>query len=230
MRGAQNFVTVWSMCMRFVDDSAGPAVQGFLEVPAQANGDGIALAHGAGGNCQAKLLIELSEALGACGFTVLRFDLPFRVVRPTGPPRPGGAQRDRAGIRRAGELLKAKIPGRLFIGGHSYGGRQASMLAAEEPGEIAGLLLLSYPLHPPKKPTEQRTQHFPEWSRPAFFAHGTRDPFGSIAEMQTALKMIRVARMLLPVEGAGHDLLLKKASSSVPRQIAEAFAVFTRVP
>jgi uncharacterized protein len=229
MRDAQNFVTVGNMAMRFVDERAEPAVHGFLDVPERANGDGIALAHGAGSNCQAKLLIELSEALGACGFTVLRFDLPFRVARPTGPPRPGGAERDRAGIRRTGELLKAKIRGRLFIGGHSYGGRQASMLAAEEPGGIDGLLLLSYPLHPPMKPMEQRTQHFPECSRPAFFAHGTRDPFGSIAEMQAALKLIRAKHLLLPVEGAGHDLLSKKASSNVPGQIAEAFAAFTRI-
>jgi uncharacterized protein len=229
MRDAQNFVTVWNMSTRFVDESAEPAVHGFLEVPEQANGDGIALAHGAGSNCQAKLLIEVSEALGARGFTVLRFDLPFRVARPTGPPRPGSAERDRAGIRRAGELLKAKIRGRLFLGGHSYGGRQASMLAAEEPGGIDGLLLLSYPLHAPKKPMEQRTKHFPEWSRPAFFAHGTRDPFGSIAEMQVALELIRAPHVLLPIEGAGHDLLAKKASSNVPRQIAEAFTAFTRI-
>ena len=126
-----------NMATRFVEESAEPAIQGFLEAPEQANGDGVVLAHGAGSNCQAKLLIGVTEALAAMGFTVLRFDLPFRVERPTGPPRPGAAEKDRTGIRRAADLLKAKIRGRLFLGGHSYGGRQASMLAAEEPGVAA---------------------------------------------------------------------------------------------
>jgi uncharacterized protein len=214
------------MATRFVEERAEPAVHGFLEAPEQANGDGIVLAHGAGSNCHANLLIEVSEALRAARFTVLRIDLPFRVARTYGPPRPGDAARDREGLRRAAEVLKTKIGGRLFVGGHSYGGRQASMLVAEEPGVSDGLLLLSYPLHPPKKATELRTKHFPQLTRPAFFAHGTRDPFGSIAEMQTALKLIKSAHQLLPIEGTGHDLLLKKSASSAAQQIVEAFASF----
>ena len=218
------------MATRLVDESAQPVIQGYLEVPEQANGDGIVLTHGAGSNCQARLLVELSEALSGCGLTVLRFDLPFRVAQPTGPPKPGSAERDREGIRRAAEVLKTKILGRVFIGGHSYGGRQASMLAAEDPGVAEGLLLLSYPLHPPKKPMELRTKHLGEIGKPAFFAHGTRDPFGSIVEMKAALQLIQVRHELLAIEGAGHDLLPKKTMSNVPKQIAEAFAEFTRVP
>ena len=75
------------MATRFVDDSAQPAIQGYFDEPEQANGSAIVLTHGAGANCQAKLLIGVSEALAAVGFLVLRFDLPFRVERPTGPPR-----------------------------------------------------------------------------------------------------------------------------------------------
>ncbi|HTP68918.1 MAG TPA: alpha/beta fold hydrolase [Dongiaceae bacterium] len=214
------------MGTRFVDESAEPVVQGYLEEPERVNGDGVVLAHGAGSNCQAKLLIGLSEALAQAGFVVLRIDLPFRVERPTGPPRPGSAEKDRAGIKRAAQLLRVRIRGRLFIGGHSYGGRQASMLAAEEPGLADGLLLLSYPLHPPKKPVELRTKHFGELTAPAFFAHGTRDPFGSIAEMKAALKLLRAKHELLAVEGAGHDLLLRKASANVPTRVAQAFTAF----
>lgn len=222
----RNFVTVGNMATRFVEDSTEPVIQGYLEIPEHANGDGIVLTHGSGSNCQAKLLIEVSEALGAVGFTVLRFDLPFRVTRPTGPPKPGSAERDREGIRRAAEVLKAKIRGRVFIGGHSYGGRQASMLAAEDAGVAEGLLLLSYPLHPPKRPLELRTKHFGDVRKPVFFAHGTRDPFGSIAEMKSALKMIRAKHELLAIEGAGHDLLVKKSANDVAEQIAGAFTAF----
>jgi predicted alpha/beta-hydrolase family hydrolase len=80
------------------------------------------------------------------------------------------------------------------------------MLCAGEPDLVAGLLLLSYPLHPPRKPAQLRVQHLPELRVPALFVHGTRDPFGSIEEMEAALKLIPAKTELLKVEGAGHDL------------------------
>jgi predicted alpha/beta-hydrolase family hydrolase len=89
-----------------------------------------------------------------------------------------------------------------------------------------GLLLLSYPLHPPRKPLELRTKHLGEIGKSAFFAHGTRDPFGSIAEMKAALKLLRVRHELLEIEGAGHDLAVKKSVSGAAKQIAAGFAAF----
>jgi predicted alpha/beta-hydrolase family hydrolase len=83
------------------------------------------------------------------------------------------------------------------------------MLCAEEPDLVTGLLLLSYPLHPPRKPEQQRTQHLPDLRTPALFVSGTRDPFGSIEELQQAMKMIPAKTKLMPVEGAGHDLGFK---------------------
>ena len=74
---------------------------------------------------------------------------------------------------------------------------------------MPALLLLSYPLHPPRKPEQQRTQHLPDLRTPTLFVHGTRDPFGSIAELEQALKMIPAKTKLLPIEGAGHDLGFK---------------------
>ncbi|HTZ32521.1 MAG TPA: alpha/beta fold hydrolase [Methylomirabilota bacterium] len=218
------------MSTRFLEESGEPAVQGYLDEPERANGDGVVLAHGAGSNCQAKLLVEVSAKLAERGFTVLRIDLPFRQARAWGPPRPGDAGRDREGLKRAAELLKARVRGRVFMGGHSYGGRQASMLAAEVAAVAEGLLLLSYPLHPPRKPTELRTKHFSTVGKPAFFAHGTRDGFGSIAEMRAALQLLKVRHELLAIEGAGHDLLVKKSAIEVAGKIAEAFAAFVSNP
>jgi uncharacterized protein len=80
------------------------------------------------------------------------------------------------------------------------------MLAAEEPGLVDGLLLLSYPLHPPNKPEQLRTGHFPSVQTPAVFVHGTKDPFGTIAEMRSALGLIPAKTDLVVIEGAGHDL------------------------
>jgi uncharacterized protein len=69
-----------------------------------------------------------------------------------------------------------------------------------------GLLLLSYPLHPPKKPDQPRTAFFAEWRTPALFVHGTRDPFGTVEELRVAMERIPARVDLLAVEGAGHDL------------------------
>ncbi len=212
----------------FVDNAADPQVRGYLHLPATPNNDGLILSHGAGSNAQAPLLIALAEAFSVAGFTVLRCDLPYRQSRSFGPPGPGDAARDRAGLKNALAAVKKMISGRLFLGGHSYGGRQSSMLCAEEPTLVSGLLLLSYPLHPPRKPEQQRTQHLPDLHTPTLFVSGTRDPFGTIDELKQALKMIPAKTKLIAVEGAGHDLGFKgKAKQAeLPRLIFSEFTNF----
>jgi predicted alpha/beta-hydrolase family hydrolase len=214
------------MSAPFHDRAGDPPIRGFLHLPSRPSGKALVLAHGAGANCESKLLIEMSEALAASGFSVLRFDLPFRLERPHGPPSPGGAARDREGLRRAVELMKEKQGGPVFLGGHSYGGRQSSILVSENPGLVDGLLLLSYPLHPPRKPLQLRTAHLPKLRNPAFFVHGARDPFGTIPEMKSALQLIPAAHALLEVEGTGHDLLAKKIPGELPTRVAGEFCSF----
>ena len=139
---------------------------------------------------------------------MLRCDLPFR-QKHAGPPRPPEAAADREGLRQALGVLRGEVgaAAKLFLGGHSYGGRQATMLAAEDHElDAVGLMLLSYPLHPPAKPAQVRTAHLPQLHLPAFFAHGSRDDFGTRSEMEAALKMIPAPTQLFIVEGAGHDL------------------------
>jgi hypothetical protein len=196
----------------FVDTSSEPPVRGFLHPAAKPIGDGLVLTHGAGGNSRASLLVEFAEAFAGAGFTVLRCDLPFRQSRPYGPPRPSDAERDRQGLKHAVATMRRLVAGRVFLGGQSYGGRQATMLCAEEPGLVDGLLLTSYPLHPPGKPERLRTQHFPGLRNPALFVQGTRDPFGSIEEVQKALGLIPAKTRLMPIEGVGHDLGFKGKS------------------
>lgn len=197
----------------FTDVTVDPFVRGLLHRPVKPNGSGLVLTHGAGSNCQAPLQIALAETFSQAGFLVLRCDLPYRQDRPYGPPGPGDAKRDRAGLKNAVAAMKHLASGRVFLGGHSYGGRQASMLCAElperDPEQAAGLLLLSYPLHPPRKPDQLRTQHFFNLHTSALFVQGTRDPFASIAEIEQSLKLIPAKTRLLPVEGAGHDLGFK---------------------
>ena len=167
-------------------------------------------------------MVALADAFAPLGVEVLRYDLPFRQQRPNGPPRPGDAERDRLGLRE--QVLKAreKKPERIWLGGHSYGGRQASMLASETPDLVDALLLMSYPLHPPGKPQQLRTAHLQQLKTPALFVHGSRDPFGSFEEMKQALALIPAKTRLLEVEGVGHDLGRKRAELAA--EIAQAFA------
>ncbi|HKE29190.1 MAG TPA: alpha/beta fold hydrolase [Bryobacteraceae bacterium] len=174
--------------------------------PERPNGDAFALTHGAGSNLRAPLLVHMAEALEEAGYVVLRYDLPFRVQRPKGPPFPAQAVRDREGVVKAIEALRQETKGRVFAGGHSYGGRQSAMAAAERAGMAGALLLFSYPLHPPGKPAQKRTAFFGDLRIPVLFVHGTSDPFGSLEELREAMALIPAPTDLLPVEGAGHDL------------------------
>ncbi len=233
-----------SSIREFVETSVEPHTRGFLHVPDTPDGNGLVLTHGAGGNAQAPLLPDLAETFAGAGFTVLRCNLPFRQVRSFGPPGPGDAARDRSGLKNAVTAMKTILgaplladvarsgdfvtdkQARIFLGGHSYGGRQASMLCAEEPDLVAGLLLLSYPLHPPRRPEQQRTQHLPDLRTPTLFVHGTRDPFGSIEELERAIKMIPAKTNLLTIEGAGHDLGFKGRArkEELPARILSDFS------
>jgi uncharacterized protein len=207
----------------FSDTSGEVPVRGYLHVPANELGNGLVLTHGAGANCQSPLLTALANAFCEAGMTVLRCDLPFRQARPHGPPMRGSAERDQQGLRRAVESLRGIVPGRLFLGGHSYGGRQGTLLAVTAPGLVDGLLLLSYPLHPPKRPDQPRTAHFPKLQTPALFVSGTRDGFGTIEEITAALNLISARTRLLPIEGAGHELMTKRNAREVPALVRIAF-------
>src|SRR3954465_3185838 len=219
----------------FSNSDEAPAVRGFLHRPLERSaptGDALVLTHGAGGNCNAPLLVALAEEFAEAGWTVLRCDLPFRQPRPTGPPRGNGTE-DRDGLRRAVQVLRklAPEPRRIFLGGQSYGGRQATMLAAAEPELADGLLILSYPLHPPGKPAQLRTAHLPKLQMPSLFVSGSKDPFGSPQEIQSALKLIPAASEFLLIGGAGHDLgfgrRVRSGMQDVPDRIVRAFMAAT---
>jgi hypothetical protein len=214
------------------DTSLEPHVLGSLHTPASPNGDALVLTHGAGSNANAPLLVALAETFSAVGFTVLRCDLPYRQARLFGPPGPGDGTRDRAGLKNAIAVVSKVASGKIYLGGHSYGGRQSSMLCAElskeEPELVAGLLLLSYPLHPPRKPEQQRTQHLPDLRTQTLFVSGTRDPFGTIEEIERAIKMIPAKTRLLAIKGGGHDLGFKgkPRQEELPKQIFAEFTTF----
>jgi uncharacterized protein len=213
--------------MPFVDETPGKVpVRGFLHRAGEASDGFLVLTHGAGGNCNAPLLVALAEKFAASGLTVLRCDLPYRQRRPRGAPSPSDAKADQAGLQRALTLMKEQFAGPAFLGGSSYGGRQASMLVASDPALVEGLLLLSYPLHPPGRPAQLRTAHFPSLRTPVLFVSGTKDPFGSIAELEAAIKLIAAHKKLASIAGAPHGLSQKGKQNGVVEIVVREFEKF----
>ena len=90
----------------------------------------------------------------------------------------------------------------------------------------AGLLLLSYPLHPPGRPEQLRTAHFPSLRTPVLFVSGTKDAFGSIEELQGAIKLIPARTKLFAIEGAPHGLSQKAQRDQVPELVLREFRSF----
>lgn len=180
---------------------------------------GVVLTHGASSNAEAPLLKAIGDAFAAEGIVVMRYDLPYREARPHGPPFPAQAAADREGIRRAVAEMRSRVA-RVIAAGHSYGGRQTSMAAAEDSRMADALLLSSYPLHPPGKPQQMRTAHFKDLRTPALFVSGSRDAFGSAEEMAAALAMIPARTELMMIEGAPHALTLRAVPEIVRRTVA----------
>lgn len=98
------------------------------------------------------------------------------------------------------------------------------MVAAEDKGDVPGLLLLSYPLHPPTKPEQLRTAHFPDIQAPCLFVQGTSDPFGTPEEIKAAVSQIRSKVQVLYLNGLGHDL--GKGKREVVDRVSEEFRRF----
>ncbi len=202
-------------------------LHGFLHRPDAAPIATLALTHGAGSNCDTVLLRAVAEGFAEAGVQVLRFDLAYRVRRPKGPPHPSRAAEDRSGIADVVATLRKDYPsgGPVLLGGHSYGGRQASMLSAEDAQLVNGLILLSYPLHPPKKPEKLRTEHLPALTTPTVVVHGSKDEFATTDEIRSALDLIPAATRLVEFDGAKHVLGATKFPV-VEHTVAAAFELF----
>jgi predicted alpha/beta-hydrolase family hydrolase len=136
--------------------------------------------------------------------SVTRRDFPYRKEGRRAPDR---APKLIAAIRDEVDALVASgstDPEDLVLGGRSMGGRMCSMAVAEGL-PAAGLVLLSYPLHPPGKPDRLRTDHFGAIEVPCLFVSGTRDPFGTPDELEAHVEAIAGPVTIAWLEGQGHD-------------------------
>ncbi|WP_375486706.1 alpha/beta family hydrolase [uncultured Mycobacterium sp.] len=168
----------------------------------------VVLTHGAGGSRESPLLQQICNEWSRRGWLAVRYNLPYRRRRPTGPPS-GSGSADRAGIVEAIEVCRGLADGPLIAGGHSYGGRQTSMVVADGAAGADLLMLFSYALHPPGKPERARTEHLSDIAVPTVFTHGTSDLFGTPDEIRRAAALIPAPTQVLQIRGARHDLRSK---------------------
>lgn len=198
-------------------------IGGIAHEPATTPAGIVLLTHGAGGNRDAALLVDLCDEWARRGYLAIRYNLPYRRRRPKGPPSNSAAS-DQAGIAEAIAWARTQTDGPVIAGGHSYGGRMTSMVTANRSERPDVLALSSYPLHPPGKPERSRTEHLPDITVPTVFTHGTADPFGTIEELRAAAELIAGPTRIVEVTGARHDLGSK--TLDVPALAVAAAAIF----
>jgi uncharacterized protein len=174
------------------------------------------LAPGAGAGHDHPFMVGFSAALAARGLHVVTFNFPY-VERGRRVPDRNPA------LERAWEAVlhhvraSAGQDAALVAGGKSMGGRIASQVAARDvvPGAPCGLVFLGYPLHPPGRPDQRRTAHWPRVAVPALFVQGSRDPFASPDELAADLPTFGGRPSLEIVEGGDHSF---KVPGGAPRQ------------
>lgn len=176
------------------------------------------LAHGAGGHMDDPLLLDVASVLKRGGHGVARFNFEYRALGKKVPDR---APKLEATYRAVLARVKKAVPrATLVIGGKSMGGRMASHLAAQ--GEdVAGLLLLGYPLHPPNKPEKMRDAHLGDIRIPSLFVQGTRDPLCDLKLLKKALKKMGPRATLHVVDGGDHSLVVPKSTGRSRAEIIE---------
>jgi predicted alpha/beta-hydrolase family hydrolase len=166
------------------------------------------LAHGAGAGMDTPWMERVAAGLGERGLRVARFEFPYMQKRRQGGPR---AAPDREPVLRAAWRAAIDELGggaKLVIGGKSMGGRMASLIADE--AGVRGLVCLGYPFHPPGRPEKLRTAHLAALATPALIVQGTRDPFGTPAEVEGYRLSPRV--QLVWIADGDHDLRPRKSS------------------
>ena len=181
------------------------------------------LAHGAGAPQSSAFMVDFARALAWRGCHAVTFNFPYTEQGRRLPDRAPALEacfRDVIATIRARPELAA---GPLVIGGKSMGGRMATHLAAQGVAELAGVVALGYPLHPPGRPEQHRAQHLAQIRQPMLIVQGSRDTFGTPEELRPVLAPLGARATLLVVEGGDHSFKVPKRGPITQE------AVFARV-
>jgi len=187
----------------------------------------LVLGHGAGAGQRSTFMVDFARGLSALGIDVITFNFLYTEQGRRIPDRaPALESCYRAVIDRVRAEVESAQQS-LFIGGKSMGGRIASQVAAADAAlPIAGLVLLGYPLHPPGKPDERRDKHLPGIARPMLFVQGTRDAFGTPAELAPLVDALQPPPALHVVAQGDHSFKLARKD---PAAQAALYAELQRV-
>lgn len=191
--------------------------------PAAAADAAIILAHGAGAGQLSPFMVGCATALATYGLDAVTFNFPYMEQKRRLPDRAPVLEACYAAV--IGETRQRLASARrgLFIGGKSMGGRIATQLAASDRTlPVAGLVLLGYPLHPPGRPNQRRDAHLASVHRPRLFVQGSRDAFGTPAELEPALAPLASSVTLHVVDGGDHSFALSRATAEQRRAVDDA--------
>jgi predicted alpha/beta-hydrolase family hydrolase len=191
-------------------------VSGLIQIPAGAFACYV-LAHGAGAGMMHPFMTSVADGLSARGVATLRFQFPYMEAGSKRPDRPALATATiRAAVQRAERL---GLP--LFAGGKSFGGRMTSLAQAEAPlPQVRGLVFLGFPLHPAKKPSEERAFHLKDVRAPMLFIQGTRDALADPKLLLTLIDRLPGAT-LKSIEYADHSFHVPVRSGVTDRQVLD---------
>jgi predicted alpha/beta-hydrolase family hydrolase len=174
--------------------------------PATSPHAALVLAHGAGAGHASPFMVAAAQGIARRGISVGTFDFAYMAARRKVPDPAPALERQWRDVIDAARTALPELP--LFIGGKSMGGRMATHLAAQGMDEIAGVVVLGYPLHPPGKPQQRRDAHLPAVTEPMLFIQGSDDTFGTGAEIRALLPMLRRAT-LHEIAGGDHSFKVR---------------------
>jgi uncharacterized protein len=201
--------------------------------PSDSAAAGLVLAHGAGGGQHSHFMTLAGREMQARGVTTATFDFPYITARrkvPDKAPVLEAAWREAIETARSHPAFSS-LP--LFIGGKSMGGRIASMVGAAGVEGVRGLVYFGYPLHPPARPGQRRDSHLPAIREPMLFIQGTRDQFGTAADIRELLPRLNAGATVHDVMDGDHSFKVRvsiagKRQDAVFQEIFDAAAAFIR--
>ena len=199
------------------------------------------LGHGAGADQMHSFMRLFANGLAERGLDTMTFNFLYKEKGRGAPDVKAKLEECYRAVIRTAVNNKKLTSNRLVIGGKSMGGRIASQVAAEEillkaerePADkaqskkigakidIAGLVFLGYPLHPPGKPEQMRDKHLKEIASPMLFMQGTRDAFGTPNEIRSIIKRDHLPATLYVIEGGDHSFNVPKSLGVPQPQVYE---------
>ncbi len=203
-------------------------VSGLLHVPPQARACYV-LAHGAGAGMTHPSLEAVAMELGERGIATLRFQFPYMEQGSKRPDPPALAHAAvRAAVAEAGRLAPG-LP--LIAGGRSFGGRMTSQAQAASPlPDVRGIAFLAFPLHPAKRPSDERAEHLFDVRIPMLFLQGTRDELADLGKLQPLVERLGERATLRLFQDADHAFHVPartgRKDSDIRREVLDALAAW----